>query len=363
MLISKNVEIILNPANKFHYIDKGYDYINGEKRLVPIKHLTLGSSVKVEVSCDYCDVILSVKYKDYIKRIKKHNNFSCNKCKFNNIKITNLKKYGVENVSHSVVTIQKIKKTKLDKYNDENYCNVSKIKETKLDKYNDENYCNPDKIKETNLNRYGVENIFQLEETKEKSNATKFKLYGDENYRNIEKGKKTNFIRYGVENYRNIEKRKKTNFIRYGVDNVFQLDKIKEKIKKTNIEKYGYPYFAQSDEFWKKFKRSIKFKEYKGVKYQTSYELKFLMFCEENNISVNDNVPKFKYYLDGKVHRYIPDYFIKNKNLIIEIKSTYWLNCWLEKNKEKSKVVLESGYNYMMILDNNFLEFKDVMNC
>jgi len=363
MLISESVEIIFNPANKFHYLEKGYDYVKGKMIMVPIEHLTLGSNIKVEVLCDYCGEKLIMAYKSYNQRLKINNKISCNKCKYNNTKITNNKKYDVDNVSQLEDTIEKIKKTKLERYNDVNYCNVLQIKKTKLERYNDENYCNVLKIKNTNLSRYGVENVFQLEEVKQTSQETCIKKYGVKHHMMnndiVKKCSITNYNRNGHINYRNIKKTKNTNLNRYGVENVFQSNKIKEKIKKTNLRKYGVPHFSQSDEYWKKFKRSIKFKEYNGIKYQSSYELKFLIFCELNKINVSDNVPKFEYYLDNEKHKYTPDYFIEHKNLVIEIKSTYWLNCWLEKNKQKSKKVLKDGYNYLMILDNNFSEFEN----
>jgi len=51
--------------------------------------------------------------------------------------------------------IDTMKKTKLEKYGDENYNNVGRGKKTKLEKYGDENYNNRDKMKQTNLERYG----------------------------------------------------------------------------------------------------------------------------------------------------------------------------------------------------------------
>ncbi len=49
----------------------------------------------------------------------------------------------------------KSKKTKLERYGDENYNNIKKSKETKLKKYGDENFVNREKTNQTNLERYG----------------------------------------------------------------------------------------------------------------------------------------------------------------------------------------------------------------
>ena len=357
MLISNKVEIVFNPSNKFHFLNLGYDYKNGDKIFVPIQHLTKGSNVLIDVKCDKCEKSFSLKYKNYYKRINKNDLLTCNKCKTHNIKSTKKIKYGDENYCNE----EKIKLSKLEKYGDENYCNVNKIKETKFNKYGDENYCNKNKIKETKFNKYGDENYCNVNKIKE----TKFNKYGDENYCNIDKIKETCLINFGCEhplgNVKILEKIKESNIKKYGCENVFQNEEIKNKIKKTCLEKYGYENYAQTDDFWEKFKRSIRWREYKGIKYQTSYELKFLIFCEKNNIMVEKYVPKFKYELENKICRYIPDFFIKNKNLIIEIKSTYWLKAWEKKNIEKKKSVINSGYEYIMILDNDFKEFERLM--
>ena len=87
------------------------------------------------------------------------------------IKNTFLKKYGVTSPSQLQSTKNKIKKhrengkydniaenakkTKLLKYGDENYNNLTQGKKTKLQNYGDENYNNREKFKQTMLNIYG----------------------------------------------------------------------------------------------------------------------------------------------------------------------------------------------------------------
>ena len=59
-------------------------------------------------------------------------------------------------------------------------------------------------IKENSLNairkKFGVDNVFQLDEIKEKSKATKLEKYGDANYNNLGKFKNTMLRLYGVDN-------------------------------------------------------------------------------------------------------------------------------------------------------------------
>lgn len=60
----------------------------------------------------------------------------------------------------------KIKNTKLQRYNNEKYNNIKKSKETKFKKYGNENYNNIEKAKQTCLSKYGVDNIFKSDNFK-----------------------------------------------------------------------------------------------------------------------------------------------------------------------------------------------------
>ena len=235
-------------------------------------------------------------------------------------KETLLKNWGVDNPSKSQEIIkkvknkkseflsekwtnieEKIKKTKLEKYGDENYNNKSKQKETlltfdnekwlsiknkrkktKLENWDDENYNNSEKIKEslslldwynvtkkrkeTNLLLCGDENYNNSEKIKEyfnnltkeekelildKSKKTKLEKWGDENYNNPEKIKES---LSKIDWSKVIKKRKETLYEKYGDKNYINSEKIKEyfnnltkeekelilnKSKKTKLEKWG----------------------------------------------------------------------------------------------------------------------------
>jgi len=116
----------------------------------------------------------------------------------------------------------------------------------------------------------------------------------------------------------------------WGVKNVFQSDEIKEKIKDTLIERYGVDnsmkYFKS---FIKNRKSALCVHRYKNsnILYQGSYELFFLEKLEEKfGLNILSNIPKFTYILNGISHTYFPDFYIKELNLIIEIKSTWTFN-------------------------------------
>lgn len=101
--------------------------------------------------------------------------------------------------------IKKAKKTKLDKYGDENYRDISKRKNTCLERYGDENYNNRDKFvntmnelygvnyameslilrkksKETFINKYNVNGVLGIEGNRDKAIAGILKKYGVDNF-------------------------------------------------------------------------------------------------------------------------------------------------------------------------------------
>lgn len=150
---------------------------------------------------------------------------------------------------------------------------IKKIKKTKFERYGDENYVNSEKAKQTNLERYGVENPASLSETKNKIKETNLNRYGVEcsfeSEKVKEKIKQTNLERYGVENVllspEIKEKIKETNLNRHGVENVFSSELIKEKIKETNLERYGTEYAIQSDEIKSKVIENQRHTNYKNI--------------------------------------------------------------------------------------------------
>jgi hypothetical protein len=134
-------------------------------------------------------VICNSQFKIYIKKKKTTCSRACllklnksdavNKKRINAIKSTLLKKYGVDHASKINGFSEKLKKTKLERYGDENYVNLEKAKQTKLERYGNENYINRDKFKKTCLEKYNVENPSQVNEFTQKANDTKLKKFGD----------------------------------------------------------------------------------------------------------------------------------------------------------------------------------------
>jgi len=161
MILTKEIEIIVNSANMKHFKSLGYENLKpGNKLTIPVEHLNNGSHSMVTVKCDVCDTEKELMYRFYFKNIKKHNTYTCSS------------KCGQE----------KVKKTYLEKYGDENYRNLEKHKETCLEKYEVENPSQVEKFKEkrkeTMIERYGTEYYYQSEDFKEKYEQTSLINYG-----------------------------------------------------------------------------------------------------------------------------------------------------------------------------------------
>ena len=166
MLLSKKVELKWNAKIKKHYVDLGYSYTKiGDSFLVSVEDLTNGSSVKVDVKCDYCGKIYQKHWYRYYEENRDtliHKD-CCNSCKKYKIVETSQEKYGVNSVLALDEVKDKIKSTNIKKYGVENPYQSEIIKR---------------KIAQTNIERYGFPNPLQSKEILEKLKNTNIKKYG-----------------------------------------------------------------------------------------------------------------------------------------------------------------------------------------
>lgn len=86
--------------------------------------------------------------------------------------------------------------------------------------------------------------------------------------------------------------------------------------------------------------------DYKGFKMHSGSELDFAKFCDLNEIQWIKNSKKFFEYvgLDGKTHKYYPDFYLSDYNIWIEIKGKYYAD--IDENIEIKKVLIK---NYLYI--------------
>jgi len=67
--------------------------------------------------------------------------------------------------------------------------------------------------------------------------------------------------------------------------------------------------------------RNAKYGTYKGIECDSSYELAYVIYCLDHNISVKRNRQCFNYSYNGEYHNYYPDFIIDDT--YVEIKN-YW---------------------------------------
>lgn len=177
MIITNEVEITLSGKDISYYENLGYSiyrepakYNNkrlivprGTKLLVRIEDLPLKSNIEVEVSCDYCGIVILKKYSEYTISREHINKDCCEKCSPLKIKESNVIKYGVDHTSQLDSTKEKNIKTNLKKYNATNPAKNNIIKE---------------KIKQTNIERYGAVSPTLNKEIKAKQVSTMINKYG-----------------------------------------------------------------------------------------------------------------------------------------------------------------------------------------
>ena len=160
MIISEEIEVILNNANLKHYYSLGYQELkSGNKLVVPIEHLTNGSHAIVKVKCDICGKEKDLMYRFYIKSLKSNGFYVCPKC--SGVKIS--KSLSNKNIDDRSIINEKIKNTCLEKYGSNNPSRIEKFKE---------------KRKNTMLERHGVEYYVLNKDFLEKSQQTSMINYG-----------------------------------------------------------------------------------------------------------------------------------------------------------------------------------------
>lgn len=297
-----------------------------------------------------------------------------------------------------------------------------KIKKTKIEKYGDENYCNHEQAKKTNLEKYGSEHTLSLEEIRQKGNETKKIKYDDENFNNREKAKKTSIKKFGVEfaiqNKDILNKQRKTNIERYGVENPIKNEDIKNKKNKTNLIKYGFENASQNDEIKQKIKiahynkfpetlilNKLKnnnlelLSEYVGLREKTIYKTYYFL-CKTCNTkfegTFNNNRPPtcricYPIYKNNLMHQefrnflneigfenkfsennsriispFELDFYIENHNLAFELNGNYY-HSEIGGNKDrtyhlkKTKDCLSKGIRLIHIFEDEWLFQKDIV--
>lgn len=259
MIVNKFIKIKVNPNSRLYFNSIGYRCENFE--IIEIKTLDLpkNSNIKIDVRCDICNMDNNIKFNLYLKNTKINTTiYTCKKCCYFKVKKTKLEKYGNENYQNT----SKIKKTKLERYGNENYTNRLKSKQTCMDKYGVDNVSKSSKIKikkiKTNIENWGVDNVFKSEVIKKNIKETIQLKYGVDYYLQSD-ACKLQYNKFchslGVSHYSKSDdyrsKFENTSFLNWGFKSPLMHPDIKEKSKQTCLNKYGVENNMQNNKFSK----------------------------------------------------------------------------------------------------------------
>lgn len=369
MLLTKSLTIKTTNKNITYYQQFYPDIKSGDIITIKPEQLPLTSKIKVKVKCDVCEQIFEISYFSYLRNIEKYNFYSCKHCIKEKQKRTSKERFGVDSYTQTDDYVIKSKQTKKERYGDENYINIEKQRKTNREKYGVDSYMETkdfrEKSKQKMVDILGVDHPLKSEIIKKQMEQNNIEKYGvpfvlqSEEIRN--KIKKTKLENHGDENYNNRTQYKETCFERFGVDNPMQNVAVQNKLKNIIYEKYGVYYPAQSEEIYlKMIDNGYKIEKYKNTElyYQGSYEKDFLDRYYDIGIKRG---PTIKYIYNGKEHFYFSDFYYEKLNLIIEIKSSKWFNEHKEKNLIKQRYSRKSGYNFLFIIDKDYITFENII--
>ena len=270
MILTKTVQMRINPSNVNYLLSKGYQIPlkeNGKYDFnsyieVDIDDVAKGSKILVEISCDYCNEIKIMKYCDYNKSISTNGFHACVKCTKYKIQETNMIRYGTPFASQLDEIKEKAKRTSREKYGTD-YPGQSDIiknnrKETLIEKYGVDHYSKTDeykeKIRNTSLRKYGTTTPLKSEIVKGKIANTNLERYGYENPMQspeLREEIKQRHIKEFGEDYSFYTEETRQRMIntcreKYGVDFPTQSKEIINKIRESNFAKYGFENASQS---------------------------------------------------------------------------------------------------------------------
>lgn len=82
---------------------------------------------------------------------------------------------------------------------------------------------------------------------------------------------------------------------------------------------------------------------------------------EKNIILTGKQHPKIKYVVNEKDRCYFPDIYLKDQNLIIEVKGNFTYNTDFEINQLKKEACLLQGFNFIFVIENDFTELIKIL--
>ena len=343
MIIDKQIKIKITRKN-IEYYSVFYNVNIKDVVLIETEHLQPNSNIKINVSCDICNIQRYIKFQAYNKNInscKSHPIYTCDKCSHIKLKVYNKEHYGVEYYSQHPDRNEKVRKTSMEKYGTEHFSKSEYFKpmvsKTNLEKFGYENpFMDKDRIKKIFNDKYGVDHPSQVKEIYERMRKSTKESTGYEFALSSpdirEKIKETNDIRYGGHPMKNDD-------IRY-INSIIARDKDCISYDGNNISTFkcdnGHNFQISSDTYHNRIRGFLPLCTicYPISENVSIKELELLKFIK----SIHDNV--IGSYRDGlEIDIYLPELKIG-----FEFNGLYW-----HSNQQKDK-------NYHINKTNHFRE-------
>ena len=205
---------------------------------------------------------------------------------------------------------------------------------------------------QTMIDKFGVSHFGCSRESVEKIKKTKLERYGDPGHCNKEKRFITNLEKYGNivgVNEEVIEKRMQTSMAHFGVTVPAQSEIVREKYRQTCLKMYGVDNYRKCEECVNKIHNTRK---KNGTVNTSKYEEDAYIWLIEN-FGIDNVVRQYKdsrYVNPNNRHKYHCDFYIKSLDLFIELQM-YWGHgphpfyenssediAYLNEAKEKAKI-------------------------
>lgn len=172
------IKVKWNGQTKQYWLNKGYTYTKiGDEFAVRVEDLPLKSAMFVDVVCDYCGDIFSMRMYSYTA-CSQMGKISCRHCKGNKAKETNLVKYGVENAMQVDAIHSKMKQSMQERYGVEHPSQCKELHDKAIQEFDAVKAA--EKRKATCIAKYGVDNAAKTQEVIDKAKATCIERYGGE---------------------------------------------------------------------------------------------------------------------------------------------------------------------------------------
>lgn len=131
-----------------------------------------------------------------------------------------------------------------------------------------------------------------------------------------------------------------------------------ERLREWNIQSWKDPDYRR--EMINRICRSAGRRvSYNGTNYRSGWEIYFVKYLESNSIRFDYEINPVEFLYDGKLHTYIPDFYLPDLNIYVEIHPECFINDYMKsKIKSVERLVLLTE-NELFVTDFSIYDFID----